>query len=372
MKHKNVYRIALALAVATTSVWAADENSAEMAALNTRLDALEQAKAQPNWTNKIKLKGDFRYRYEYKEKDGVTDKNRHRLRARLGAYADVNDQVKAGIRIASGSDESPTSTNQTLGDYSNKKEIWIDLAYLTYSPAAVDGLSATFGKMKQPWESVSDLIFDTDVNPEGISASYETAVNQISLMSHFGYHIMDEKTGDDVELISAQIASIAKVADSIKLTAGVGMFFYNNIEGSASPFPAKDKNSLTAGNYTYGYEIVDGFAKIDFEAGDVKLNLFGELLNNTASGVSENTAWIIGGGAKYKKLSLAYNYRDLEKDAILDYLDDGDFGGPGGKGHKIKAKYKLLKNWSAGVTYFRVENGSTDIDLLQTDLAVKF
>ena len=209
MKQNNLYRIALSITLSTSAALANDD--ALLETLNARIDALEKEnESTSDWTNKIKLKGDFRYRYEYKAKNSNTDKNRHRLRARIGAYA---------------------STNQTIDGYANKKQIWLDLAYMTYRPEQIDGMSITFGKMKQPWEQVSDLIFDTDVNPEGISASYETSFDKISLMSHVGYHIMDEQTVKDIALVSGQIAASTKLTERIKLTTGLGAFVFDNITG---------------------------------------------------------------------------------------------------------------------------------------------
>ena len=42
-------------------------------------------------------------------------RNLFRARARVGLLADLSENTKAGVRLASGSDESPVSTTQTLG-----------------------------------------------------------------------------------------------------------------------------------------------------------------------------------------------------------------------------------------------------------------
>ena len=39
--------------------------------------------------------------------------------------------------------------------------------------AAVPGLKAFAGKMKQPWMSVADAMWDGDINPEGFAGSYK-------------------------------------------------------------------------------------------------------------------------------------------------------------------------------------------------------
>ena len=88
----------------------------------------------------IKFSGDLRYRHESIDDDTKTTKrNRIRIRARLKMKVKINNEWDAILRLASGSSDSPTSTNQTLGDSSSdsfsSKEIWLDWAYADYHPA---------------------------------------------------------------------------------------------------------------------------------------------------------------------------------------------------------------------------------------------
>src|SRR3546814_1563832 len=46
----------------------------------------------------------------------LQDRQRFRLRARLGVKAQIDDWISADIRLATGADNSPVSTNQTLGN----------------------------------------------------------------------------------------------------------------------------------------------------------------------------------------------------------------------------------------------------------------
>lgn len=377
MTNKRTIGIAASLAVSVLSTLAADDATAlrsELDALTKRFEELEvkSASAKKSWADKIKLKGDIRYRYEYKEKDGDTNKNRHRIRARIGAYAQVNDQIKAGIRLASGSNESPTSTNQTIGEYASKKQIWLDRAYLTYSPVQIKGLSATAGKMAQPWVQISDLMFDGDVNPEGLSADYKFGSDALALKAVVAYHLMDENLGDDVGLISGQLSATSKVSEDIKLLFGLGAYSYSSIEGD-TPAGLGGNTSDGSGNYLYGYDIVNAFLKANIDKGPIPFYVYAEYLNNIANDVDEGTAYVAGIGAKINKFGIDYSYRDLESDSVLGYLADGDFGGAGVKGHKLKLKYSILKNWSAGIALFGITDvNDVDSALAQVDLAVKF
>jgi Putative porin len=94
--------------------------------------------------------------------------NRLRIRARLGVKADISKEVQLAVRLATGDDNSPISTNQLLGGGLAKKNIWLDQAYVKLSP--VKWGSLTFGRMPNPF-STTDLLFDEDLNFDGVSGS---------------------------------------------------------------------------------------------------------------------------------------------------------------------------------------------------------
>ncbi|MFM7275160.1 MAG: putative porin, partial [Gammaproteobacteria bacterium] len=129
------------------------------------------------WTANTRLTGDMRVRNDYidiqdERKNGGRDKDRQRLRARLGAITQVNPEVEVGIQIASGNSADRRSSNQDMDSYFDKKALWLDLGYIDYHPVAVPGLKVFAGKMKQPWLAVGDVAWDGDINPEGFAAQY--------------------------------------------------------------------------------------------------------------------------------------------------------------------------------------------------------
>ncbi len=87
----------------------------------------------------------MRFRQENVHNDRVIqqrsrDKDRQRIRARLGAYTQINPQVDTGIRIATGNNDDARSTNQSLDNYFDKKQIWLDQGYVDYHPDAIKNL----------------------------------------------------------------------------------------------------------------------------------------------------------------------------------------------------------------------------------------
>ncbi|MFO7902329.1 MAG: putative porin, partial [Pirellulaceae bacterium] len=76
-------------------------------------------------------------------------RNRARFRLRFGIKKTwLDDQIEVGFRLASGSDDDPTSTNQSFDNFWSTKPVWIDLAYATWRPKAIKGLTVTGGNRK--------------------------------------------------------------------------------------------------------------------------------------------------------------------------------------------------------------------------------
>jgi hypothetical protein len=104
------------------------------------------------------------------------DRTRFRLRARFGALVDVGQGFTAGLRLASGQDDSPVTENQTIGLANNgqggdfsKYAIWLDRAFLRYEvgDSSDRDLTATIGRMDNPFFS-SSMIWANDIGFDGL------------------------------------------------------------------------------------------------------------------------------------------------------------------------------------------------------------
>ncbi len=128
-----------------------------------RVSALESA------FGRFRFSGDMRVRGEDFFQRGVPDRNRARIRARFGIDGQLNEDFIGGIYLASGTLGDPSTTNETLTNFFDRKTIGIDRGYITYNPIAHKWLSLTGGKFAFPWQRTS-LTFDPDINPEGFDA----------------------------------------------------------------------------------------------------------------------------------------------------------------------------------------------------------
>ncbi len=343
------------------------------------------------WIENFKLFGDLRYRHEYTDDDTASQsRHRHRLRARVGLTGKVNDQVNATVALASGSSESATNTNQELTGAFSSKNIWLDLAYFDIHPEKVKGLNIHGGKIKNPYGKVgnSDLMYDTDVRPEGIAAIYKKTLSEnTNLLGVFGGYWLQERGADvDTGLWAGQVTLTHKIPDieDCSVTAGAGYFNYTNIENqvalgtSAVNFRG---NTNSGGVYATDFDIMRTFGQVSFSVSDQPCMVFGEMLMNTSANSNEDTGYLVGAGVGKCKnpgsWQAVYNYRDLQADCTPAALADSTIAGGGTKlrGHKISVGYQLAKNWNLSANYLvgdRIRTNKTDHKVFQFDINYKF
>jgi Putative porin len=361
-------------------------------ALSNRVDSMETqtteirgiatAKHASSWADKVKWNGDFRYRFENIDNDRTDeDRNRNRLRARIGMTAQVTDDIKAGVALASGSDD-PVSSNQTLGGGGSSKGINLDMAYIDWSFA--EDLHLVAGKTKNPYYKVgkNGLVWDGDYRPEGAHASFDNG----TIWATAGYHFLnsDNKGGskDVEEMMGLQVGYKGALADNMNVKVGAS-YFYIPVEGSASFVDGEFfGNSEVGGVHEFDYEIVELFAELNTKIAGIKTTFFADYVTN--SDADEDTGFSLGvkiGKAKNKgDWQFGYTYEDLEADAVYAAFTDSDFGGGGTdvKGHKLNAAYAFSNNTSLSITYFDNEYGDftrseeLDFDRLQVDVKTKF
>jgi hypothetical protein len=315
-----------------------------------------------SWAERIKIKGDLRFRYENADSSvsGVED-DRLRIRGRLALKAKVNDDVNVGFRFATtGKNDglgSATSTNESLDENFKTRNFGLDRAYIDWAPSAIGGNTHfVFGKMKQPWVKVNDLIWDGDTNPEGIAYKGKYKMSGFTLMPSLGYYSLDDagnkSFSDDSYLWHGQLA--AKVGKSTKL--GLSYYAFEN---------ANSVNNEEQMIELFGSTKVPGTPLTAYASWVTN--------NNDNADNMDDDAYAIGVKAKVASWKLGYEWRDSGESAVNYKFDNSDFQDQA-EGHILKAAYKIDKNFSLGATYFITENNLTneDLDVFQLDLKAKF
>ena len=117
----------------------------------------------------VSLSGDVRLRGEPffgGPADESLERARARARVRFNATADLGEQFRTGITLASGDVNDPTSTNQNLTGFYTRKAIALDQAFVQFTPKQFKALTLVGGKFRYPWYN-TELTWDKDLNPEG-------------------------------------------------------------------------------------------------------------------------------------------------------------------------------------------------------------
>src|SRR5438477_7220648 len=138
-------------------------------AVNTQ-DEQKRMSALEGLLGRFRFTGDVRVRGEsfFQDLTGFQNRNRARIRVRFGLEGRLNDDFIGGLALATGSFGDPTTTNETLTNFFDRKTIGLDRGYITYNPIAHKWLSLTGGKFAYTWQRTS-VTFDPDLNPEGFN-----------------------------------------------------------------------------------------------------------------------------------------------------------------------------------------------------------
>jgi hypothetical protein len=343
----------------------------------------------PAWVQNTKLKGDFRLRYQYDHaktyasgtsKITTNDREQGRFRLRLGLESKVNEKLLVGIGLATGYNTNTSTTNkdtsrspnQSFTDGFGKKPISIDYAFAQY--AASPWATLIGGRMKNPLWEPGDLIWDTDISPEGGAVKFTKKFGpKTEFFTNAGLLIIDEQSdeGEDPFMYVLQPGLAQTLTDTISLKGAVSYYGTSNvIDQTLDGTTGTNSNttSSTSGKLRYKYENI--VPALELTVKDplkmVGINLpylalFGEYVQNTASGVKvRNSGYMLGCKFGAEKIAnwgdwqLRYNYAMLGKDAILDILPDSDrYGGKTGiRAHELMFDWGLGTNTWLGLDYY--------------------
>ncbi|OYW77299.1 MAG: hypothetical protein B7Z37_04840 [Verrucomicrobia bacterium 12-59-8] len=273
--------------------------------------AREQNWAAPNsapeWTQRIKMFGDIRTMYQGFnfpngnanngefgnfnavntglpfDEDVVTtglpqapylNVEKHRdtylMRMRLGFDIDLEDGFTAGIRFATGSTNTPVSTNQALsaagpggqGGNFSKYELWLDRAFVKYEASLSSDSHVAFflGRFDNLFMTSSEIMWDEDVALDGVAFKLDQTWNSdfktwlsggVFTVFNTALNFPDNSTTKtasyDKYLFATQFGVEFKPADKIQVKMGFSYFDWKNIEGRLSD-PFIPLNNTDAGS----------------------------------------------------------------------------------------------------------------------------
>lgn len=340
----------------------------------------------------IKFKGDFRLRHENFENSGTTkDRQRQRMRLRIGADLKLPNNLKVKSRLASGEDDQ-VSTNQTLTDNADPKSIFIDRAFLEWTP--IEQIRLAAGKQSNPfWGPYSnDIMWDSDYNPEGASEHAEVLLGPIGVGVTLGQFAIEEESSNlrDVYLFSEQLTLETKLPAESRIQVAVAHHEFANIkQGSldgagtlatntpGTPFSILQLSGILSSTIMGIPVSVETTWIQNNAAVKTDLNADGSL-NKEDSGTQAGL--IVGKASKKGSFELAGFVKEIEKDAAVAGITDSDFPNTtNAKGWLAWVSYAITDYMNATIKHFDAEKkvvvaGAADgsVNRTQFDLALKF
>lgn len=354
----------------------------------------------PGFVRNFNIKGDFRLRYQYEKRKGsnlnggaTTQRDRGRIRFRLGADTKVNDKTKVYFGLATGGAD-PRSTNQSFENSFELKDIRLDYAYAEYMPKGWATLLG--GRMKNPLWEPGDMLWDTDINPEGIAGKFSGKVNDnVNTYLNTAFFVLDENAAaGEPTMAAAQGGVKVKMTDQISLNAAATYYDFQQVEGAILDNRSGSNTNNGKSGLKFDYdaispavelEIIDPLRALNVEAVPY-LSFFGEYIKNLRADHSTG-GYLAGMRLGHKKVTtfgqwqLRYMYVMLGTNAWLDIFPDSDrYGGRTGvRSHETLLTLGLSKNVSLDLDYYRSDLTTAHKDtlvkvenLFQADLNFKF
>lgn len=341
--------------------------------LQDQIDSIYDTIAKDQ-ANRWKFKGDFRFRNEDITQELASDRNRNRIRVRVGATAIVNDNIKAEVQFATTEGGDSRSSNQTLGDSNSRKALDLDLAYAEW--AVNDYAKVIVGKHKYAWYKSNSYFFDGDVNPEGLSVTFNHPQS-----GFFGsatvVDLSERSTATDSGMMGYQVGQRGKINSDTNYVVAVGYFDHKSVEGyivqqSSSAGGTFGNTTKSVGClagatscYANDYDVLMSNIELNSRLFDMPLVVFADYAKNDKAKLYNSAyayGFTIGKASLPGSYELGYVNQFIEKDALFAQWIDSDYaaGNTDGKGHAVRGAYQLNKNWRANFTYFM---NKTNVDV---------
>ncbi len=342
--------------------------------------------------NGFKITCDFRARaeadFDSQRASGVPrdDRNRIRIRARLGLDYQAGDVLSFGLRLRSGSDDSHQSPHVTVLDFDDNDTGDTDFNFdKWFLKARGETAWGWIGRNSLPFWKQNELYWDDDVTLAGLGFGFKTDAGAGSFAFNGGYFSlpvgMQEFAGN---LAAAQLVFSGK---DFRLAAGL-------LDVDANPGDA-DAGRLLRGNGLRDYSIWVGslqgkFGKWTLGA-DVMHNDEGYSPNDpdpiTAAHHDQTDGFVLSvkyGGTKAKGDWLgAVYYAEIETFAVHSSYAQDDWvrwgsavetRGSDMEGTELRFAYALEKNMNLVARLYLVESITTGEDgsRLRLDFNYKF
>jgi predicted transcriptional regulator len=359
------------------------------------------------------------------------NRDRFRLRARLGLDAELSPNFTSEIRLSSGSLTDPSSESQTEGTYGARYTVGLDRAFIRWnsSPAGqLSLLTAEGGRFDNPWFSPTELVYARDLQFEGAAGALRVGfgsggADRSQVFATVGaIPVLEVPTeiSENKWLLGAQIGSGLRWAEGEQhLEFAAGYYDFIHVTGVRNASDSTLTNVTAPAFIRYGNTVFD----ISNNPSDSTVNLFGlashfrladlaasyqlafhryslavaaeavrnigyklssiEALTQQPIASPQNKGYVadisFGDPTVFERGAwrARIGYRYVQSDAVIDAWTDADFheGGTNATGYYLWGEFGLAKNTWIRVRYLsanEVTGARYGVDILQLDLNARF
>jgi len=362
------------------------------------------------------------------------NRDRFRLRARLGLDAQLSPNFTSEIRLSSGSLTDPSSESQTEGTYGQRYSIALDRAYIRFNsspPGELSAVTAEGGRFENPWFSPTELVYARDLQFEGAAAALRWGfgsggADQSQVFATFGaIPVLEVPTeiSENKWLLGAQLGAGLRWADGEQhLQFAGGYYDFVHVTGVRNT-PDSTLTNVTApafirfGNTVFDianstipdsgvnlfalaahFRLIDVAATYELAFPRYSLAVAAEAVRNIGYNLADvealaqplqpipspqNRGYVadISFGDPIVQRRWAWRaragYRYVQSDAVIDAWTDADFheGGTNAAGYYLWGDLGLAKNVWLRVRYFsgnEITGPRYGVDIVQIDMNTRF
>jgi hypothetical protein len=286
------------------------------------------ADAQP----RLNVTGDLRLRSQgdYSDTD-ARDRTSAQVRARLGATYVVNDSVRIGARLVTGDPDDPNSTDVQLSNFDDDLQVSLDLAYVGLD---FGDLQLFGGKIPLPFTR-TDLVWDSDVNPQGASAIYKVSLaNGTALRVNGLFFIVDEQSdAADSTMKGAQVGYDSAAQGDWRYELSAAYYDYrlgSTAGGDSGDFRSNLRNP--DGSYLSDFNLGDVVAGVTWSGAGERwpLRATADYVHNFGAETRADTGYAVdlalGRANQANDWRVTYGYSVAETDSVLAAFSNDNIG----------------------------------------------
>jgi len=346
--------LALAACVAVPPVVHADPSD------NPASDQRPEENAEAHDSGRLDWTADFRLRYEANSRLGeAPGYDRGVIRGRAGADYAINDRIVVSARLVTGDPDNPRTADVEIGDFASDLDISLDRLFARYEHA---GARVQGGKFPNPFRT-TELVWDGDVNPQGLSGQYALAAGDSFHLQVAGLYfaIDDALSPTRSDMLGGQVGIDWIPGAHWKVSLALAYYDYDipKIEPGL-PGGARGNAVATDGvTYLSDFNLVEQTVSATYLGfGDQwPLQVSADYVVNRGAAVPGDTGYELSVDAGHLDrpgaMKVRYAYSQAETDAVLGLFSNDNIPLPTNyRLHALSFDYALVERVYLGLTHY--------------------